>query len=171
MFTKIDVTAVIGAHFATLKDTAQERMSRIQLGEFLGLPLIFAIALAYLRVNVPGVAVAALLAAAAVFGGLLFNLLVVMFDVAEREPPAHVSGGAWRTFLVELNANVAFSVLATLAMTALLVVLAVVNTDSGIAIRLVSFIFWYVCGLFVLTLLMIVKRVNVVFTSQLKVEG
>jgi len=171
MFSKINVYAVVRAHFRTLKNTSQSRASKAQVAQFLLLPLIFAVVLAYLRVNVPSVSVGALLAAAAVFGGLLFNLLVIMFDVADREPPGDLSGRVWRAFLIELNANVSFSVLTTLFMTALLVVLAVVGADNGLAIRLVSFAFWFVSGLFALTLLMIVKRVNVVFTSQLKERG
>lgn len=94
MLSKIDISKILRDHLATLRRTDQGngKYSQGDFTLFFYLPAIAAIVLVGYGVLLDKDSIAILLSAFAIFTGLLFNLLVLIFNqFQETEPPPVVS--------------------------------------------------------------------------------
>jgi hypothetical protein len=176
LLVKVDVSPIVVDHFATLRDHARGRLS---VGDWLllvGGPAIGGGVVWGFEVRVAHPATVA--GAVGVFAGLLFALLVLAFDMAVRAAStARTSGATADTraraqVIGELGANVAYCVLVTLALSGLLVgvALAYPAADAGGATvapplsALISAVGLHLA----LTLLMVLKRVYRLIRHELR---
>jgi hypothetical protein len=170
VFAKINVTAIIRDHYATLVESGGQagespRASAADYGLFLGLPVIGTGLLIFFCVRLSDTAVIAMITALSIFGGLLFNLLVLIAGLADRKEPATGAADP-RPLLREVYANIAYALLVSLVTLIPLCVYAIV---SGPTARLVATALAYaLIGHFLLTLLMILKRMHALLTDALR---
>ena len=103
-----------------------------------------------------------------IFAALLFNLLLLIYDVTGRS--AGSIGGTNRLrqdVLSEVFSNISFAIL--VAMVAIISVLILLMVDgSPPAERALSAITYYLVTLFLLTLLMLLKRVHTLLQHETK---
>ena len=124
MTSKIDLRAIIRDHFATFKDESTERISVIDFAVMVGVPIVVATVSALAGFHVPDAHVGTLISAFAIFGGLLFNVLVLIYSFSSGEDnPDPV-----REKLVQQSfANISFAVMSSLLAVMLLVLLLFVE--------------------------------------------
>jgi hypothetical protein len=176
MFTKFDVSDIIRSHYRTFYDNSlrAEGRSRIVIREVVGILLLPAaigtvVLFTHLTITDPG----SLLAGIAIFGGLLFALLILLLEQAagaafHTEEQGYVSDRVREraVWLREISANVAYAVLVSLAATILLVAGLFVHLPPGT--KTAAMPFHLITGLAVavtvvlthllLTVLMVMKR-------------
>ena len=130
-------------------------------------PAAVAIALWRAGVTLPESSLGTLITALAVFGALLFNLLILVYDVAGRPIGAVLDEvrNARKWTLQDLHSNVAFAVLLTLLSIVDLVLAAV--GEKGSIVQPTSLAFFYLGSLFVLTLLLILRRMHMLLSSDI----
>lgn len=171
MFSKINIVSIVTGHLATLRDASTGKRSVEDGFLFVMLPLLVASLLLLtghaLRENF----ITILLASYAILTGLLFNLLVLVFDLIRKEAePQNVDEAVkldWRQkqkLLRETFASISFCVLEgiTLSVAALGALLpwdCLKNTFS--------FLVYAVTVNFALTLLMILKRIHKLLGAEI----
>jgi hypothetical protein len=170
---KIDVTRIIVAQVGTLKDNATQQYSVSDLVLFFGLPVALGAVGPYYGWRFNADVLNALLAAFAIFAGLLLNLLILVYTFSSQvDHPAALSQN--RTILIkELHDNIAYSILVS-------IVLVVVTMVTVAYLKMherppeAAFTVWWVTGTvifltinFVLTLLMILKRIYIMLNQNI----
>lgn len=170
---KINVLSIIARHVDTLRDYSTGDRSWPDLGLFFGLPLILAGLGFYLRWGLAMDALNALLAAFAIFAGLLLNLLILVYTFSSDTPHPTALAKVRSTVIRELHDNIAYSVFISLIVVVLCLV-AVARLDMSethsVAVhtgRYLTAAFMYLTTNFVLTLLMILKRIHVMLRNKL----
>jgi hypothetical protein len=173
MFSKVDVTDIIKDHFLTLLDSETQRISKRDVVFFFGGPLLAGAAGWYffnLKFNYEGLST--ILTASSIFAGLLLNLLVVLFSFADRPDSATSLLQVRRQLIRELNTNISFSILISLCvvMVSLVAVFWVAGlpADQKFISAPATAVLIALLANFVLTLLMILKRMYVVMTEAFR---
>lgn len=165
MIRMIDLIPIVKDHFRTLRSHADNRILWGEVVFFFGTPVIVGAVGVFLKWKVGGVG--NILAAFAILAGLLFNLLVLLFDVAAK---AAESGGinsqnVRLELAKQLQANVTYALLIALVAAGILGVASGMGMEkvnrwlSGVLIVLLTH--------FTLTLLMIMRRIRSAFLQSL----
>jgi uncharacterized integral membrane protein len=163
MLTKINVLRIVADHFRTLKDYRTNKLSFGDLIVFCALPLLIAGALSWWGKVLSVDTINVLIQAFAILVGLLLNLLVLVFTVIRREtstaanPNLALQEETKLTVLKQTFANLSYSVLLGLVI-ALLLLLALRHNST--VVGLATFFIYAGSIHFVLTLLMVLKRVH-----------
>lgn len=160
MIEKINIYGIIKGHILSLKDEATGKVLVIDLVVSFIFPL-FPVPLFYIfNLSMSDASVGAWVSAFSIFAGLLFNLLILIFGIdVSRHVGSDVVGRAKR-FIEEIFVNVAFSILIAIIVVLVLGVLLFIPKNGGCA---GASIFVYGLGVFVVVVLMILKRVHVLF--------
>lgn len=160
MTSKIDLRAIFIDHFATFRDEATSRNSIADYTVMVGVPALIAISAAAASFHIPDSHVGTLISAFAIFGGLLFNVLVLIYSFSAHDRP----DDQLRKRLVEQSfANISFAVMSSLIAVMLLVLLLFV---SGLAQTLVEALIYFVGLNFLLTMLMVLKRMHILLRGK-----
>jgi hypothetical protein len=170
---KINVWDILVAHVSTLTDYSTDKPDWSARLLFFGFPLVVACACVYFSWGLYLDALNALIAAFAIFAGLLLNLLLLIYTFSNSQAPVDLA--KLRTqFTRELHANISFSVLESIAIV-LVAFVAVVqlkvrdprNESFLHTGPIVTSLLIYLTSSFVLTLLMILKRIHEVLRIEL----
>lgn len=165
MFTKIDVRQIVADHWHTLRDYGRNRQSPADVGLFVVLPVALALGGGLLGFVLSGAAVGVIITALAVFAGLLFNLLLLAHGIIRRADTApHFADE--RKLLEEVYSNIAYAILA--AITCIVVLLGSFIERPDWVPRAISAVGLAVLAHFLLTLLMILKRVHVLLSREFR---
>ncbi|WP_436979996.1 hypothetical protein [Streptomyces sp. enrichment culture] len=161
----IDLVPIVKDHFQTLRSHADNRILWGEVAFFLGVPILLGATGAYLDWNISGVG--NILAAFAILSGLLFNLLVLLFDVATKALEAQ--GNNFQNVRLKLAKHLQANV--TYALLVALVSAGVLGVASGMGMeevnRWLSGILIILFAHFALTLLMIMRRIRSAFLQSL----
>jgi len=161
--SKIDLGPMLGDHLATLKDD-DGKWRRGDLVLFYGLP--FAIGIAVWGLGVDIRRTDSLLTALSILVGLLFNLLVLIFDVALKlgREQATSTRDELVVLIRQTQANTTYALVLGLGVVTALGVLAA--TGGGDLCHRRGGLLVAALVHFLLTLLMVVKRVRSTFHAQ-----
>jgi len=171
MFSKINIASIVTGHLDTLRDASTGKKSMADGALFGILPLLVASLLLLAGHPLKENFITILLASYAILTGLLFNLLVLVFDLIRKEgEPQNVDEVVkldWRhkqKLLKETFASISFCVLEgiTLSVTALGALLPWHSLKMTF-----SFLVYAVTVNFALTLLMILKRIHKLLGAEL----
>ncbi len=171
MFAKINVTEIVVGHIGTLRSADTGKVSSPDWFLFFAIPVIVAAGLCYKQRFIDKDEANMLVQAYAILVGLLFNLLVLILTAISKEhgKNADIQHDIVATvklrLLRETFANISYCVLL-----GILVALVVVATLlKNVQIHYVAcFIAYAGSANFVLTLLMILKRVYRLFKEELE---
>ncbi|WBL25084.1 hypothetical protein [Zunongwangia sp. HGR-M22] len=158
---KINIIGIIHKHFKTLVNSNTKKADFWDWFVFLVLPLIFSGVLLFFNVYFSDDAVGTVITVMTVLVGLLFNVIVILFDIVRRDNSNQIKNQV----LEEVLANISYSVLlafATILFTLLL------NVENSTAITVFTFIVYFLCSHFFLTALMILKRIFKLFDNEMK---
>lgn len=171
--SKLRTRHIVSGHLATFRNYESGRTVPKDFATFLGLPALIAAGLTAAGARIPETAIGALIAGLAIFTGLLFNLLLLVADVATRTDNPDPAVGTRRlrlrvqvSVLQELHANVSFAVLCALFALIVLIGLSLEGDLPGR--RAGEALAFFLGALFLLTLLMILKRAYALLSSQVE---
>jgi hypothetical protein len=168
---KINIWPIIAAHLDTLRDRRfGSRRSVPDLIMFFVLPAVAGILLLIFGFSFRADAVNGFLTAFAILTGLLLNLLVLIFTLAAGSAPPNMDLRARKVLLVEVFANVCFCLLNAIAVVCVSVVaLSYMRSMQGATTgRVSAFLLCFLTMNFVLTLLMVIKRMYVLLQKEIK---
>lgn len=178
MFVLIDIRAIINKHYETLKSDAPERFILIL---FLVLPLVIAILLTYYNKLLTNNAVSNLTTAYTLFTGFLLSIIFLLFD-AESKLPHDASNYAEKKLLLNhLYANTLYALLVSIITFVILIAITIMGVGADInnvgnspinignvspmenflsnyPLIIFSFAVYFLVAHFIITLLMILKR-------------
>jgi hypothetical protein len=164
MSLKIDVSDIIRDHFSTLRSDRRSGVSLVDLLLFVGLPALVAGLMSWLGVTLDAGAVSVLITALAIFTGLLFNLLLLAHGLIRRAADQSNAAAADKQLLKEIYVNISYSILVALsALVGLLIKIVILNHWVVIVLSLVTY---FLVGNFLLTLLMVLKRIHVLLRRE-----
>lgn len=169
MFEKINFFKIIQDHFSTLKehDTGQYSIADIVI--FFLVPAIAAVALSYFNIFLSSDLATVLLTVMSILTGLMFNLIVLMYEVITKSTKEHGKEGKndrlKLSFLREVYSNISFSIFVSIIMLCLLLIFFMVK-ENTFAMAIMSGLIFGLLFIFVLTLLMILKRIHVLISKE-----
>lgn len=174
MLSKIDIRCVITDHWNTLRNFKTKKISSGDILLFIGLPIVVMAWFLYKRVYITELAVTTLLACFSILTGLLFSILLLILDLVRKEKPEpdeHEAQKANRKLraklLAETFANISFCVL-------LAILLALISVAGIFDIQwlriIVSGVIYFGSSNFVLTMLMVLKRIHVLLGTEVAEE-
>lgn len=164
MISKINTADIIKDHLRTLTN---EHSGKVSVGDFLlffGLPTIVGLALLWFKgvfgSNIGGI----LITAFSIFAALLFNLLLLVYDIVKKTDEPSLK----RRFLKQIYSNISYAVFISIALIIFLLAYFVAMTsDKLLTARFVLAFFVYaLSGNFVLTMLMILKRIHILLATE-----
>jgi len=169
---KINIFRIVAEHVATLRDARTDRMSAVDVFTFAVLPLLLGAAGIYEKVKFSYDVLTAILTAFSIFAGLLLNLLLLVFSFVER-PQYGTLQGIRKQMLQELHSNISFAILNSIVIVVVAIVCVVrvkMVSPTGVAYTgaVATFLFIFFISNFVLTLLMVLKRMHVLLAQTVK---
>lgn len=174
MFEKLDTLPIIRDHIHTLVNHKTGEILKKDLVTFFGLPFLIALALSlFINSGLMDTAVAnVLITSLSVFSALLFNLLLLIYDIVRKEDSqlkAVPRRGTIKRFLKEIFANISYSIFISVVCIIFLLLLYL-QVGSIWYYRVLSFISYYLIVSFLLTLFMVLKRVHILLKQEIEAE-
>lgn len=167
LLTKADIRPIIAAHLKTMSDFRTGSLSFGDLAFFFGAPTAFGVILDVIRFGFRIDAVNGFLNAFAILTGLMLNLLVLVFTISTTMTEK-VDFQMRRRVLREVFTNVCFCILVAVcvAVTALVSLSYMRSTPFAQTGYLATFLLTFLTSNFVFSLLMIVKRMYILITTE-----
>jgi hypothetical protein len=183
IFGALDVRRIISDHYKTLvyrePDTNEWSINKADVILFFLIPALVAGALIWLEFNADKI-IGIVATAFSIFAALLFNLLLLVFDLIARDKN--------RPFKVDLLQaiydNISFAILISiLALTAILLfavsdyfIPALKDHETSLLVltwarRVFSFFLYYCITNFMLTMIFVLKKVHILLSEELKAPG
>jgi len=174
MFAKISVAGIVKDHISTLKNNRTDKIHYPDIFLFFCLPAILSSLMLYAGVLLTDSLVNGLITSFSIFSALLFNLLLLVYSIAEKNPDStkitdqlEIKKNAQRRELLrEIYINVSFSILiSTISVVILLTYFLKISNCFFWKVNLCSFqwllaaILYYLSIQFLLTLFMVLKRI------------
>ncbi len=167
MFNKVNIWLIVSDHVSTLRNYANNKVWIGDILLFLLTPIAAALLLTFvLRFELNIDAINALITSLSVFSALLFNLLLLIYDILRKESGGPTQANLRRKFLSQIYANISFSILVAVISIALLLLLFIETRLPYFTLALNLVIYFLVIN-FILTLLMILKRVHILLASEI----
>lgn len=159
---------IVGAQIDTLREFDTRRYSPAALSLFFGIPFLTAAGLLAGEITITEGAANALITSMSIFAGLLFNLLLLVYDVVNRAPRPRPSmsneerrnAAIRQQFLSEVFSNISFAIFASVVVVLLLLAGVLVSRTGN---RWFSGVVFYCTMTFLMTLLMVLQRVHILF--------
>ncbi|MGM3305774.1 hypothetical protein ACSQ6I_07235 [Anabaena sp. WFMT] len=168
LFAKINVLNIIKDHLDTLINYNSLKRSKSDAILFFAVPLILSITLVFFKITINKDFIGVLINIFAIFAGLLFNLLVLVYDVISKVVKSSNNAKSTKlrlSLLKEIYSNISFEILLALFSTIILSI-SILFTNS-ILINISSFLVFFLVALFTLTLLMVLKRVHKLLSDEI----
>lgn len=181
LFGALDVRNIVSDHYRTLvyrdNETDEWSTNYADVVWFFLIPALIAGVLVYLGFNADKI-VGIVAAAFSIFAALLFNLLLLMFDLIVRDKN--------RPFKIELlqaiYSNIAFAILVSILALTAIFLFAIFDyftpllkdnertlTAISWASKVCSFFLFYSIANFMLTMILVLKKVHILLTEELRV--
>ncbi len=171
-FSKLNVFDIVTEHFNTLYDYRTGRRSVPEFLVFVGTPVLFGVLGTWKSFRFDTNVLNGMLAAFAIFAGLLLNLLMLAwgFVVDPRFSGADAAAQVKRRFLREIHQNLSFAILVSIAVVVLSLtgLFFTKNPKSEGTPWPLTFILHMLLANFVLTLLMVLKRIHDLLGEEFK---
>lgn len=171
---KINISRIIVGHVLTMRNAQTGRLNRSDLVLFFGGPLLASMFGWYLNWRLYVDSLNALLAAFSIFAALLLNLLILIYTFSSDAAHPSALAPLRKKFIQELHHNISFSIAAAVAIvvTALVGVAQLKMSESGktppFTGPVLTAILVYLTTNFVLTILMILKRIHAMLSSEIE---
>lgn len=167
---KINITPILSAHIGTLRDHRfGNRLSTSDLAIFFLVPMLLGTSLLVFHFGFRSDAVNGFLNAFAILTGLLLNLLVLVFTLASAAAPMNMDVRKRKILLTEIFSNVCFCLIVAIAVVCVAVVaLSYMRSSPGaVTGKVATFLLSFLTSNFILTILMVIKRMYVLLTKEI----
>lgn len=164
MFSKISTVEIIQDHLSTLR--RDEKLSFIDILTFYIVPLIIGIASYIFDISLDTKSTSTLVTVGSIFTGLLLSLMILIYDQRSKLENEHSDKATkFKTALLQLLNNISYAILISVFLVAIAFIEQVFSAIpefrkvlDGILISLAVHL--------ALTILMVLKRVNIAVTSR-----
>jgi hypothetical protein len=170
---KIDVTRIVVAQVRTMRDNSTQRYSVPDLLLFYGLPALLTVIALYYGWKFNADFLNALLTAFSIFAGLLLNLLILVYTFSSQTEHPTVLARSRGTVIKELHDHIAYSILVSIVLVVVTMIavaqLKMQERPPAMAFtgRLVTGGVIFLTLNFILTLMMILKRIYIMLNQTL----
>jgi len=161
MLKKINIFNIITNHLKTLYNENTGKLGIDDFVTFLVIPLFVAFGLLYFNIHLTESAITIIITTLSILVGLLFNVIVIIFDIIKRDSSKKLKN----RILNELLTNISFSII--LSIVIILITLITYFTNKWICIISTGLVYFFLC-IYFMTVLMILKRMYVLFINELK---
>lgn len=160
LFDKVNIILIIQNHLATLKNDNSKKPEASDYFTFLFIPIVVSAILIYFKVLLSSEAINILITTLSILVGLLFNVIVLIFDIIKRD----ASNKTKNLVLKELFSNISFTILISI-----LTITFTLFTffENSLAKVIFTGIVYFLLSLFMLTVLMILKRMHKLFSNEI----
>ncbi len=169
MLTKISIKDIILDHLSTIKNDNSKKMEFKDVFVFFIIPLIFPALMLYTKSYLKTGIIDTLITIFSIFVGLLLNVLVVIFDIIQKGKSIIM-----KRLIKETFSNISFTILLSIFTILTLIICRLADksecelTVAWECTRIVSnAISYYFLILFLLTLLMIVRRIHIILSDEM----
>lgn len=160
LFSKINVCDIVVNHCSTLVNANNGKTEIDEWITFLFLPVIVASTLIGREVFLDNNAITIIITALSILVGLLFNVIVLIFDIISRD----ASKKDKNRLLKELISNISYCILISIVT---VVACVVTFSDLQIVKILSNWIVYILVTNFLFTVLMILKRIYKLFQNEI----
>lgn len=175
MFKRINILSIVKDHFGTLTrfDSKSKKVYWKDFVLFIGFPAILGVWLAYNGFSIKPF-IGNLIAAVAIFGGFLFNLLAIIYSQIDKiRDDANSANSAnnelKKIFVKEIHINISYSIVLSLLIIVLLIgcTMDLPKFQYDWLVKKIALGFLYfLLGKFLLTLLMVLNRVYILLKKD-----
>lgn len=171
---KIDISRIVVAQVRTMRNNATQAYSVPDLVLFFGFPLLLGVVGGYYGWKFNGDVLNALLAAFSIFAGLLLNLLILVYTLASQTEHPSALTKARMNLVKELHDNIAYCILVSIVIVVVtMVAVAYLKMnekppDEAFTGQWVTGVIIFLTANFVLTLLMILRRIYIMLNQTLE---
>ncbi len=162
---KLNLIRIIRDHIQTLKNYNSGRYSFWDFVVFLLFPLVIAGCLTYFLCALNKDLINTLITSLSVFAALLFNLLLLIYDIVKKANPSDSFAELKTRFLREIYANISYSILISMLAIILLLVSSL-NVSNHFFQTALTYLVYFLLGNFILTLFMILRRVHILLSTE-----
>lgn len=160
MLAKINITRIIKNHFETLQNANTKKASFDDYLTFLIIPFAITAILFYFKVYITETALNVVISTLSILVGLLFNVVVLIFDIIKRDSANKIKN----IVLKQILSNIAFTIL--LSIISILFTLLTLIENCYTKIIFNSILFFLLIN-FAVTVLMILKRMFHLFHTEI----
>jgi hypothetical protein len=161
IIVKVNVLKIILAHGNTLVDARTKRPGWDDWVTFVIVPTAFALMANRCGLSLGTNALTIIITALSIFVGLLFNMVVLVFDILKRDSTNKLKNN----LLKQLLANISFTILLSIVIIALSLISRVKEPTIKM---LADFIIYFSLSFFFVTLVMILKRMYGLYDNEMK---
>ena len=169
MLDKVNITKILRDHLGTFKDYSTGRCRPIDYLLFFLVPLIVAAVFVKFFGALPASLIGVIVTSLSIFTALLLNLLLLAYNITRSSKPPcdeHIHQMREKLFH-EIFSNIAFAVLVALVIVVSVLCFGVMSDCASLlAIEILSFVVYYLGTLFLLTMLMLLKRVYSLLSNE-----
>lgn len=171
MSAKLDVRDIVRGYLKTLRDYRTKEPSYWDIFVFLLVPVVASLFLVCFGITGSEGVVGNIMAAASILAGLLLNLLVLVYDLFDKFPKAEQVRdqaeksrlNARRQTLEEVYSTISYLILVSILVIGFTIALGAF--DNVYVRHSLAFVLWALCGNFLLSLLMVLKRVYIMLQA------
>lgn len=158
---KINVAKIISKHIGTLKNYNTNKLGFDDFITFIFIPLIVTGLLIYFDIGLSDRATNIIITTLSILVGLLFNVIVIIFDIIKRDSTKKIKN----KLLEELLTNISYSILLSIF---IIVFTLLTYINNELSNTIFTGIVYFLIGNYFLTVLMILKRMYQLFDNELK---
>ncbi len=163
MFKKINILQIVRNHFATLQNANTKKADFDDYLTFLIVPITVSAILIYFKILLKTDAINIIISTLSILVGLLFNVVVLIFDIIKRDKSNNVKN----TVLRQILSNIAFTILLSIVS---IILTLFTYFDNCIVKTVFNAIVYFLLTNFVMTVLMILKRMFHLFHTEIEDE-
>ena len=161
IFNKINVSKIVKNHLATLVNDNSRKPDFGDWLTFLIIPIIFASLLVWFGILLSDRANNIVITTLSILVGLLFNVIVIIFDIIKRDNSQKLKN----ELLTQLLTNISYTIFISLVIIGFTVLTFFNNEFIILASNWLVFFFLFH---FFLTVLMVLKRVYILFLNEME---
>ena len=168
MLDKVNIAKIVRDHLGTFKDNSTGRYRLLDFLLFFLVPLIVAIGFVGILGSLPKGLIGVIATSLSIFTALLLNLLLLAYNITRNSDSSDRRLQEMREELFhEVFSNIAFATLVSLVTIIFVLIFGTMGKHTTrLAINIFSFLIYYLGTLFLLTLLMLLKRVYVLLSNE-----
>jgi energy-coupling factor transporter transmembrane protein EcfT len=161
LLRKVNITDIVVHHFKTLVNDSTKRPDFDDYLIFIIIPVIVAGGLTYFKLFISENSVSIIITSLSIIVGLLFNVIVIIFDIIKRDNSKKIKN----KILEQLLSNISYTILISIA---LIIFTLFTYFDSCLIKKIANLLVYFTLTHYLMTVLMILKRMYTIFMNELK---
>jgi magnesium-transporting ATPase (P-type) len=165
MIFKFSIWRIVIDHIDTLRNAKSRKYRPLDFITLFAVPVSIGGMATYYGYTLNKEIINSLMTSLSVFAALLFNLLLLVYSIVQRDSTAGLEKVRTK-FLKEIYANISFCILLTVITIALLLI-TFIGIDAPRFTLILTLTVYSLTAIFLLTLLMILRRVHALLFGEL----